>query len=70
MIVEESRTHESEQTGLAARTVAGFYLAFQMGLELQLALIEGMDTEDYIESMKKMLFEQSGKTQESHLDDS
>ena len=66
LIVEESDAH-SAASSVDPKSVAGFYLAFQMGLELQLALIDGLDTDGYIESMKMMLFEQSQKTEESPL---
>jgi AcrR family transcriptional regulator len=41
--------------GLEPEAVAGFYLAFYLGLEVQLALVAGWDSPRYIDSIKKVL---------------
>lgn len=38
------------------KVMAGFFIALLLGLQLQLALIDGIDTISYIENIKKILF--------------
>ena len=64
-VVEESHAHKNSGEAVDPKSVAGFYLAFHMGLELQLALIEGIDNDEYIGNMKKILFAQNPEKRET-----
>ena len=41
--------------GMDPDLVAGFYLAFCLGLEIELALVQGLDSPQYIEGIRKLL---------------
>jgi AcrR family transcriptional regulator len=56
-IVRSSIERAQMPAGTDPNLVAGFYLAFYLGLELELALVEGLDSPQYIEGIRKLLYQ-------------
>jgi AcrR family transcriptional regulator len=54
-MVRSSITAGRLPAGLEPDVMAGFYLAFYLGLEVELALVAGLDSPQYIDSIKKLL---------------
>jgi AcrR family transcriptional regulator len=54
-IIESSIDMGNIPMGMEPKAMAGFYLAFYLGLEIQLALVEGLDSTEYVESIKQVL---------------
>lgn len=55
-IVRVSPERGQMPEGMDPELVAGFYLAFYLGLELELALVEGLDSPEYLEGLKKLFY--------------
>jgi len=55
-IVRVSLERGQMPEGMDPELVAGFYLAFYLGLELELALVEGLDCPEYLEGLKKLFY--------------
>lgn len=54
--VEEGIKKKEIGAHLDPRVMTGFFLALIMGLNLQIAVIDGLDTRTYIKGIKKILF--------------
>jgi len=56
-IVQGSIEKGAMPAGLDPEAVAGFYMAFYLGLELELALVPGLVTPEYLQSIQRILYE-------------
>jgi AcrR family transcriptional regulator len=65
-VVEGAIARGEMPSGLEPTATARFYLAFYLGVETQLALVEGLDTPEYIESIKDTLSKQKWAISDSY----
>lgn len=65
-VVEEAIGREEMPSGLNPTAVARFYLALYLGVEIQLALVDGLDTPEYVDSIKDILSKQKWEIADKH----
>jgi hypothetical protein len=65
-VVEGAIARGEIPTGLNPTAVARFYLALYLGVEIQLALVDGLDTPEYVDSIKDILSKQKWEIADKH----